>query len=139
MSQSTFALEGNYIGGVWEASRTKASADVLNPATKLTINRVPTLDEAIEEIARSAYGNSAAIFTSSGAAARKFRYEVSTGNVGVNIGVAAHGLLPVQRVARQFHGSAARTGQRCHRVLYREESSGRALAQGMIAAILIGA
>ena len=89
MSQSTFALEGNYIAGVWEASRTKASADVVNPATKLTINRVPTLDAAIEEIARSAYGNSAAIFTSSGAAARKFRYEVSTGNVGVNIGVAA--------------------------------------------------
>jgi malonate-semialdehyde dehydrogenase (acetylating)/methylmalonate-semialdehyde dehydrogenase len=31
----------------------------------------------------------ACIFTSSGAAARKFRYEVRAGNVGVNIGVAA--------------------------------------------------
>ena len=38
---------------------------------------------------RSAYGNAASIFTPSGAAARKFRYEVPTGNVGVNIGVAA--------------------------------------------------
>ena len=31
----------------------------------------------------------ASIFTQSGAAARKFRYEVPTGNVGVNVGVAA--------------------------------------------------
>jgi malonate-semialdehyde dehydrogenase (acetylating) / methylmalonate-semialdehyde dehydrogenase len=47
------------------------------------------LDEAIEIISRSAYGNAASIFTSSGNAARKFRYEVPTGNIGVNIGVAA--------------------------------------------------
>jgi len=31
----------------------------------------------------------ASIFTRSGAAARKFRYEVAAGNVGINIGVAA--------------------------------------------------
>ena len=40
-------------------------------------------------LARSPYGNAASIFTSSGAAARKFRYEAPAGNVGVNIGVAA--------------------------------------------------
>ena len=39
--------------------------------------------------ARSPYGNAASIFTSSGDAARKFRYEVPAGNIGVNIGVAA--------------------------------------------------
>src|SRR5438045_9681318 len=37
----------------------------------------------------SLYGNAASIFTSSGAAARKFRYEVQAGNIGINIGVAA--------------------------------------------------
>ena len=47
------------------------------------------LDEAIAVISRSAYGNQASIFTSSGAAARKFRYEAPCGNIGVNIGVAA--------------------------------------------------
>jgi len=47
------------------------------------------LDEAIAVIARSAYGNQASIFTSSGASARKFRYEAPCGNIGVNIGVAA--------------------------------------------------
>jgi malonate-semialdehyde dehydrogenase (acetylating)/methylmalonate-semialdehyde dehydrogenase len=35
------------------------------------------------------YGNMACLFTSSGAAARKFRYEVEAGNIGINIGVAA--------------------------------------------------
>ena len=29
------------------------------------------------------------LFTASGAAARKFRYEVEAGNIGINIGVAA--------------------------------------------------
>ena len=42
-----------------------------------------------EVLGRSSYGNAASIFTSSGAAARKFRYEAPAGNIGVNIGVAA--------------------------------------------------
>jgi hypothetical protein len=37
----------------------------------------------------TSYGNMACLFTSSGAAARKFRYEAQAGNVGINIGVAA--------------------------------------------------
>ena len=40
-------------------------------------------------INRSAYGNMACLFTSSGAAARQFRYEARVGNVGINVGVAA--------------------------------------------------
>ena len=55
----------------------------------LTLSRAEDLDGAIELLSRSAYGNAASIFTSSGAAARKFRYQVPTGNIGVNIGVAA--------------------------------------------------
>ena len=47
------------------------------------------LDEAIDIINRNPYGNASSIFTSSGVAARRFRYEVTTGNVGINIGVAA--------------------------------------------------
>ena len=37
----------------------------------------------------SPYGNQASLFTTSGAAARKFRYEAQAGNIGINIGVAA--------------------------------------------------
>jgi len=55
----------------------------------LSLVHAATVDEAIEILARSPYGNAASIFTSSGAAARKFRYEAPAGNIGVNIGVAA--------------------------------------------------
>jgi malonate-semialdehyde dehydrogenase (acetylating)/methylmalonate-semialdehyde dehydrogenase len=55
----------------------------------LSLRHAADLDEAIQIIAKSPFGNAASIFTSNGNAARKFRYEVPTGNVGVNIGVAA--------------------------------------------------
>jgi malonate-semialdehyde dehydrogenase (acetylating) / methylmalonate-semialdehyde dehydrogenase len=55
----------------------------------LSIVHAKTLEEGIETLSRSPFGNMASIFTSSGAAARKFRYEVPAGNIGVNIGVAA--------------------------------------------------
>jgi malonate-semialdehyde dehydrogenase (acetylating)/methylmalonate-semialdehyde dehydrogenase len=55
----------------------------------LSIQSVSDLDEAIAILSHSTYGNQASIFTSSGNTARKFRYEVPCGNIGVNIGVAA--------------------------------------------------
>ena len=55
----------------------------------LTLVEARDLDEAIAMIAAGPYGNAASIFTASGPAARKFRYEVPAGNIGVNIGVAA--------------------------------------------------
>jgi len=50
---------------------------------------VDTLDDAIQLVNSGNYGNSACIFTHSGAAARRFRHDVMAGNIGVNIGVAA--------------------------------------------------
>lgn len=70
-----------------EASNPLTTTEIFGPV--LTVNESNTLDDAIDVLSRSAFGNSAAIFTSSGAAARKFRYEVQAGNIGVNIGVAA--------------------------------------------------
>ena len=55
----------------------------------LSLRHAADLEEAIEVISQNPFGNAASIFTTSGTAARKFRYEVPTGNVGVNIGVAA--------------------------------------------------
>src|SRR4051794_141489 len=55
----------------------------------LGMSPVGSLDEAIARINAAEYGNAASIFTESGAAARQFRYEVETGNVGINVGVAA--------------------------------------------------
>jgi len=55
----------------------------------LGIMHAETLDEAIELVNEGIYGNSACIFTRSGAAARKFRHNVLAGNIGINIGIAA--------------------------------------------------
>ncbi|MFZ0745069.1 MAG: CoA-acylating methylmalonate-semialdehyde dehydrogenase [Terracidiphilus sp.] len=55
----------------------------------LSVVHANSVEEAVDLIERSAYGNASSIFTSSGASARKFRHAVSTGNVGINIGVPA--------------------------------------------------
>jgi malonate-semialdehyde dehydrogenase (acetylating) / methylmalonate-semialdehyde dehydrogenase len=55
----------------------------------LSLVHANNIDEAMEFLARSPYGNQASLFTSSGSAARRFRYEAPAGNIGINIGVAA--------------------------------------------------
>jgi malonate-semialdehyde dehydrogenase (acetylating)/methylmalonate-semialdehyde dehydrogenase len=55
----------------------------------LSLVHASSLDEALEVLDQSSFGNAASIFTSSGAMARRFRYEASAGNIGINIGVAA--------------------------------------------------
>jgi malonate-semialdehyde dehydrogenase (acetylating)/methylmalonate-semialdehyde dehydrogenase len=64
-----------------------AATEIFGPV--LSVTPAESLDEAIKILSASAYGNAASIFTASGAAARKFRYEAPAGNIGVNIGVAA--------------------------------------------------
>jgi malonate-semialdehyde dehydrogenase (acetylating)/methylmalonate-semialdehyde dehydrogenase len=70
-----------------EESNELSRTEIFGPV--LSLRQARDLDDAIQMIARNPYGNSSAIFTSSGNAARKFRYEAPTGNIGVNIGVAA--------------------------------------------------
>lgn len=55
----------------------------------LSLVHANSLDEALGFLKRSPYGNQASLFTSSGSAARRFRYEAPAGNIGINIGVAA--------------------------------------------------
>lgn len=69
------------------ASSSLMETEIFGPV--LSVVHADTVEEAIAMIERSAYGNASSIFTSSGASARKFRNAVSTGNVGVNIGVPA--------------------------------------------------
>ncbi len=64
-----------------------AETEIFGPV--LSLIHAADIDEAIAIISRNSYGNASSIFTSSGAAARKFRNQIPTGNVGVNIGVAA--------------------------------------------------
>jgi len=51
----------------------------------LIVVRAASLDEAIALINRNPYGNGTAIFTRSGAAARRFENEIEVGMVGINV------------------------------------------------------
>jgi malonate-semialdehyde dehydrogenase (acetylating)/methylmalonate-semialdehyde dehydrogenase len=62
-------------------------AEIFGPV--LSLIHASKLDEAMAFLERSPYGNQASLFTSSGSAARRFRYEAPAGNIGINIGVAA--------------------------------------------------
>jgi malonate-semialdehyde dehydrogenase (acetylating)/methylmalonate-semialdehyde dehydrogenase len=53
------------------------------------IVRVKDLKEAISITNATPFGNAASIYTTSGRSARTFWYEVQSGNIGVNLGVAA--------------------------------------------------
>ncbi len=55
----------------------------------LSVFHVRDMEEAIRLVNSRQYGNMASIFTTSGAHARRFRYEANAGNIGINIGVAA--------------------------------------------------
>jgi malonate-semialdehyde dehydrogenase (acetylating)/methylmalonate-semialdehyde dehydrogenase len=55
----------------------------------LTLVEVESLEQAIEFLNGSRYGNAGAIFTRSGAAARAYRHGAEAGMLGVNVGVPA--------------------------------------------------
>ena len=55
----------------------------------LTIIQVDDLDQALDFLNGSRYGNAGAIFTRSGEAARRYRYEAEAGMLGINVGVPA--------------------------------------------------
>ena len=64
-----------------------AETEIFGPV--LSLMHADSIDDAMAFLRASAYGNQASLFTTSGAAARRFRYEAPAGNIGINIGVAA--------------------------------------------------
>ncbi|MBH8576964.1 CoA-acylating methylmalonate-semialdehyde dehydrogenase [Nostocaceae cyanobacterium CENA369] len=64
-----------------------ARTEIFGPV--LSLIHLNSIEDAIALVNSGQYGNMACLFTSSGAAARKFRYEAEAGNIGINIGVAA--------------------------------------------------
>jgi len=70
-----------------ENHSTIAREEIFGPV--LSVMRVDTLDDAIELVNRSPFGNATAIFTSSGKSAREYSSRCEVGMVGVNVGVAA--------------------------------------------------
>ncbi len=98
---ATLALDGRSVSGVpadgaflgptilddVTADMAIAQEEVFGPV--LCVIRAASLDEAIEIVNASRFGNGTSIFTESGASVRRYRHEVQAGMVGVNIGVAA--------------------------------------------------
>ena len=64
-----------------------AQEEVFGPV--ILLGQVATLDEAIHWLNSSEFANTTTLFTASGAAARKFSYEVDPSMIGINIGVPA--------------------------------------------------
>ncbi len=64
-----------------------ARTEIFGPV--LGLMHADTIDRAIELVNSARYGNMACVFTQSGTAARRFRYETEVGNVGINVGIAA--------------------------------------------------
>lgn len=78
---------GNFVGpsiihGVDKHNRAYTE-EIFGPV--LVTLSVPTLEDAIAFTNASPYGNGCAIFTSSGAAARKYQHEIDVGQVGINV------------------------------------------------------
>jgi malonate-semialdehyde dehydrogenase (acetylating)/methylmalonate-semialdehyde dehydrogenase len=81
-----FFLGPTIFDGV-QPEMTIAKDEIFGPV--LSVIRVKTLEEAIELVNRSPFGNATSIFTGSGKAAREYSARVDAGMVGINVGVAA--------------------------------------------------
>eukprot|EP00158_Paraphelidium_tribonemae_P004802 Partr_v1_DN26976_c1_g1_i2_m7448 putative aldehyde dehydrogenase 6 family, member A1 len=94
---------GNFVGPTVLANVTPNmrcyKEEIFGPV--LVILSAETLDDAIELINNNPYGNGTALFTSSGAAARKFQTEIDVGQVGINVPI------PVPLPMFSFTGSRA--------------------------------
>jgi len=87
-----------------------AQTEIFGPV--LGMIEAANLDEALGMINSGRYGNMACLFTSSGAASRRFRNEVAVGNVGINIGVAAPmAAYPFSGCNESFFGDLHAQGQ----------------------------
>ena len=71
-----------------------------------SIMRAENMDQAIEMIHSSPFGNAASIYTSNGGWAREFEYRVQAGNIGVNIGIVAPmAFFPFSGMKDSFFGT----------------------------------
>jgi malonate-semialdehyde dehydrogenase (acetylating)/methylmalonate-semialdehyde dehydrogenase len=76
------------------------------------INRAESLDEAIEAMRAGRFGNACSIFTTSGKAAREFRYRAGISMIGVNIGIAAPmAFFPFGGAKNSFYGDLKAQGK----------------------------
>jgi malonate-semialdehyde dehydrogenase (acetylating)/methylmalonate-semialdehyde dehydrogenase len=87
-----------------------AKEEIFGPV--LCVMKADTFDEAVEIVKRHELGNASSIFTSSGKAAREYRWRVEPSMLGVNIGVAAPmAFFPFGGAKGSFYGDLKAHGQ----------------------------
>ena len=86
------------------------SEEIFGPV--MSVFRSKTLGEAVEICNASPFGNGHAIFTQNGRSARDFQYNVTSGNVGINIGIVAPvAFFPFSGMKDSFFGILHTQGQ----------------------------
>ena len=86
------------------------SEEIFGPV--MSVMRAKNLEEAIEIANANPFGNGHAIFTSSGKNAREFQYRITSGNVGINIGIVAPmAFFPFSGMKDSFFGTLHTQGQ----------------------------
>lgn len=89
---------------------TIAKEEVFGPVVSFL--RMGSMDEALDFIHSSPFGNAASIYTQSGKSAREFRYKCQCGNIGINVGiVAAMAYFPFAGYKDSFFGDLHGQGQ----------------------------
>jgi len=87
-----------------------AKEEIFGPV--VTYLRMDSMDDALDFIHSSPFGNAASVYTSSGKAAREFRYKCQCGNIGINVGVvAAMAYFPFAGYKDSFFGDLHGQGQ----------------------------
>ncbi|MCC6277989.1 MAG: CoA-acylating methylmalonate-semialdehyde dehydrogenase [Oligoflexia bacterium] len=84
--QKGFFMRPTVLGGV-NKNMEIAKQEVFGPV--ICLSEVPSLNEAINTINSSEFANTTTLFTTNGAAAREFCYQVDPSMIGINIGVPA--------------------------------------------------
>ncbi len=83
--------DGNFMGPTFLEGVTTdmdiAQTEIFGPV--LCFADSDDLDEAIEMVNSTEYGNASSLYTERGSEARQYRYEVDAGNIGINVGVCA--------------------------------------------------
>ena len=108
-------LEGGYWVGptVFEdvtPDMSIGTEEIFGPVAGL--NKASSVEEAIAMMHASRYGNACSIFTTSGRAAREFRYQAGISMIGVNIGVAAPmAFFPFGGSKQSFFGDLKAAGR----------------------------
>ena len=106
--------EGHWVGPtVLESVGPEMSVgreEIFGPVAGLT--RADSMEEAVELMHRVEYGNATSLFTTSGRAAREFRYRAGISMIGINIGVAAPmAFFPFGGSRASFYGDLRAQGK----------------------------